>query len=46
MSEQKINPFLFAWIIRLSHKGLFSLAKRKLKSKTINDSQILSGERL
>ncbi|RDU60462.1 class I SAM-dependent methyltransferase [Helicobacter marmotae] len=40
-SQKPINPFVFKWIIKLSHKGLYTLCKRQFRSKTQSDNQAL-----
>lgn len=41
-SVHKIHPKRFAFIVKMSHRGLFALCKRRFTSKTMSDSLMLS----
>lgn len=41
-SQSHISPLYFKWVVKLAHKGLFTLIKRRFASKTMNDCEKLS----
>lgn len=41
-SHHKVNPILFATLVRLANNGAFGILKRLLQSKTFSDHQALS----
>ncbi|WP_104743897.1 class I SAM-dependent methyltransferase [Helicobacter cinaedi] len=45
-SQVYISPLHFKWLIRLAHRGLFTLIKRRFYSKTMSDCEKLSQAKL